>query len=95
MGEYGEGPKKSSKDDSTSNSLTSTATVEDMEPTEEYTVLGETLDQLDSCLDDLEQKNDSLNNKLKELLESTQQIHQEMSAERLKEEGSDMNTTNS
>ena len=34
MGEYGEGPKKSSKDDSTSNSLTSTATEEDMEPTE-------------------------------------------------------------
>ena len=37
----------------------------------EYLALHSTLEQLDSCLDVLEQKNDSLVSKLKELLDET------------------------
>ncbi|XP_038046841.1 UPF0184 protein C9orf16 homolog [Patiria miniata] len=90
MGEYGEGPNNppnnSMKD---IGDVTPTALAENIEATEEYAALEQTLDQLDSCLDDLEQKNDSLNSKLKELLDSTLQIHQEMTQQRLKANSKD------
>ncbi|MBN3297542.1 CI016 protein, partial [Amia calva] len=35
------------------------------------------LDQINSCLDDLEERNDALNAKLKDLLESNRQARQE------------------
>ncbi|KAK1155682.1 hypothetical protein AOXY_G26531 [Acipenser oxyrinchus oxyrinchus] len=44
---------------------------------EEYAAINAMLDQINSCLDDLEERNDSLNTKLKELLESNRQTRQE------------------
>ncbi|XP_041095127.1 UPF0184 protein C9orf16 homolog [Polyodon spathula] len=44
---------------------------------EEYAAINAMLDQINSCLDDLEERNDSLNTKLKELLESNRQARQE------------------
>ncbi|MBN3274746.1 TNF15 factor, partial [Polyodon spathula] len=43
----------------------------------EYAAINAMLDQINSCLDDLEERNDSLNTKLKELLESNRQARQE------------------
>ncbi|XP_043576504.1 UPF0184 protein C9orf16 homolog isoform X3 [Chiloscyllium plagiosum] len=40
---------------------------------EEYVALNLMLDQINSCLDNLEEKNDVLNAKLRELLESNRQ----------------------
>ena len=48
----------------------------------EYIALEETLTQLDSCLDDLEEKNDSLNAKLRALLESTKETAAEMARDK-------------
>lgn len=39
------------------------------------------LDQINSCLDDLEERNDALNGKLHELLESNRQARQEFRAQ--------------
>lgn len=39
------------------------------------------LDQINSCLDDLEERNDTLNGKLHELLESNRQARQEFQAQ--------------
>ncbi|CAB1332751.1 unnamed protein product [Coregonus sp. 'balchen'] len=44
---------------------------------EEYAAINTMLDQINSCLDDLEERNDSLNGKLHELLESNLQARQE------------------
>ncbi|XP_010876095.1 UPF0184 protein C9orf16 homolog [Esox lucius] len=44
---------------------------------EEYAAINTMLDQINSCLDDLEERNDSLNGKLHELLESNRQARQE------------------
>ncbi|XP_067868233.1 UPF0184 protein C9orf16 homolog [Heterodontus francisci] len=44
---------------------------------EEYTALNLMLDQINSCLDNLEEKNDVLNAKLQELLESNRQVRME------------------
>ncbi|XP_020321001.1 UPF0184 protein C9orf16 homolog isoform X1 [Oncorhynchus nerka] len=43
----------------------------------EYAAINTMLDQINSCLDDLEERNDSLNGKLHELLESNRQARQE------------------
>lgn len=44
---------------------------------EEYASINSMLDQINSCLDDLEDRNDALNGKLHELLESNRQARQE------------------
>ncbi|XP_078082355.1 bublin coiled-coil protein [Mustelus asterias] len=46
-------------------------------PEEEYAALNLMLDQINSCLDNLEEKNDVLNAKLHELLESNRQVRME------------------
>lgn len=48
---------------------------------EEYVAINSMLDQISSCLDDLEERNDSLNSKLYELLESNRQVRQEFQAQ--------------
>lgn len=50
---------------------------EDEFSVEEYAAINSMLDQINSCLDDLEERNDSLNGKLLELLESNRQVRQE------------------
>ncbi|XP_063066331.1 UPF0184 protein C9orf16 homolog [Engraulis encrasicolus] len=47
---------------------------------EEYAAIDSMLDQINSCLDDLEERNDSLNGKLHELLESNRQARAEFRA---------------
>lgn len=47
---------------------------------EEYEAINAMLDQINSCLDDLEERNDSLNGKLHELLESNRQARLEFRA---------------
>lgn len=47
----------------------------------EYTAINSMLDQINSCLDDLEERNDSLNGKLHELLESNRQARLEFRAQ--------------
>lgn len=47
---------------------------------EEYAAINAMLDQINSCLDDLEDRNDSLNGKLHELLESNRQARLEFRA---------------
>ncbi|MCI4394216.1 hypothetical protein PGIGA_G00166290 [Pangasianodon gigas] len=49
---------------------------------EEYAAINSMLDQINSCLDDLEERNDALNGKLHELLESNRQARQEFRAQR-------------
>ncbi|KAJ8346799.1 hypothetical protein SKAU_G00282000 [Synaphobranchus kaupii] len=44
---------------------------------EEYAAINSMLDQINSCLDDLEERNDALNDKLHELLESNRQARLE------------------
>ncbi|KAG5834686.1 UPF0184 protein C9orf16 homolog [Anguilla rostrata] len=44
---------------------------------EEYAAINSMLDQINSCLDDLEERNDALNGKLQELLESNRQARLE------------------
>ncbi|KAL4609413.1 hypothetical protein GN956_G23811 [Arapaima gigas] len=44
---------------------------------EEYAAINSMLDQISSCLDDLEERNDALNGKLHELLESNRQTRKE------------------
>ncbi|KAK7172471.1 hypothetical protein R3I93_002550 [Phoxinus phoxinus] len=48
---------------------------------EEYAAIDSMLDQINSCLDDIEEKNDSLNGKLHELLESNRQARREFRAQ--------------
>ncbi|XP_030625078.1 bublin coiled-coil protein [Chanos chanos] len=48
---------------------------------EEYAAINTMLDEINSCLDDLEQRNDTLNGKLHELLESNRQARQEFRAQ--------------
>ncbi|XP_066513973.1 UPF0184 protein C9orf16 homolog [Hoplias malabaricus] len=48
---------------------------------EEYAAINSMLDQINSCLDDLEERNDALNGKLHELLESNRQARQEFRAQ--------------
>ncbi|XP_077079466.1 bublin coiled-coil protein isoform X2 [Siphateles boraxobius] len=52
---------------------------------EEFAAIDSMLDQISSCLDDIEEKNDSLNGKLHELLESNRQARRDF-RERLNEE---------
>lgn len=47
----------------------------------EYTAINSMLDQINSCLDDLEERNDALNGKLHELLESNRQARREFRAQ--------------
>lgn len=47
----------------------------------EYATINSMLDQINSCLDDLEERNDALNGKLHELLESNRQARQEFRAQ--------------
>ncbi|KAK2888242.1 UPF0184 protein C9orf16 homolog isoform X1 [Channa argus] len=47
----------------------------------EYTAINSMLDQINSYLDDLEERNDSLNGKLHELLESNRQARLEFRAQ--------------
>nr|XP_005992141.1 PREDICTED: UPF0184 protein C9orf16 homolog [Latimeria chalumnae] len=51
--------------------------LEDTCSEEEYMAINSMLDQINSCLDNLEETNKSLNAKLMELLESNRQIRQE------------------
>ncbi|XP_067295867.1 UPF0184 protein C9orf16 homolog [Pseudorasbora parva] len=44
---------------------------------EEYAAIDSMLDQISSCLDDIEERNDALNGKLHELLESNRQARRE------------------
>ncbi|XP_067263195.1 UPF0184 protein C9orf16 homolog [Chanodichthys erythropterus] len=44
---------------------------------EEYAAIDSMLDQINSCLDDIEDRNDALNGKLHELLESNKQARRE------------------
>ncbi|KAJ8390037.1 hypothetical protein AAFF_G00111980 [Aldrovandia affinis] len=44
---------------------------------EEYVAINSMLDQINSCLDDLEERNDALNGKLHQLLESNRQARLE------------------
>ncbi|KAM9440495.1 bublin coiled-coil protein [Clarias gariepinus] len=53
---------------------------------EEYAAINSMLDQINSCLDDLEERNDALNGKLHELLESNRQARQEFRAQLNKKE---------
>ncbi|XP_059894585.1 UPF0184 protein C9orf16 homolog [Gadus macrocephalus] len=48
---------------------------------EEYASVNSMLDQINNCLDDLEDRNDSLNGKLHELLESNRQARVEFRAQ--------------
>ncbi|XP_046695251.1 UPF0184 protein C9orf16 homolog [Silurus meridionalis] len=48
---------------------------------DEYAAINSMLDQINSCLDDLEERNDVLNGKLHELLESNRQARQEFRAQ--------------
>ncbi|XP_056147081.1 UPF0184 protein C9orf16 homolog [Lampris incognitus] len=48
---------------------------------EEYAAINTMLDQINSCLDDLEERNDALNSKLHELLESNRQARLEFRAQ--------------
>lgn len=48
---------------------------------EEYAAINSMLDQINSYLDDLEERNDSLNGKLHELMESNRQARQEFRAQ--------------
>lgn len=50
---------------------------------EEYAAINSMLDQINSYLDDLEERNDSLNGKLHELLESNRQARMEFRAQLL------------
>lgn len=50
---------------------------------EEYVAVNSMLDQINSYLDDLEEKNDALNGKLVELLESNRQARMEFRAQLL------------
>lgn len=47
----------------------------------EYAAINSMLDQINSCLDDLEERNDALNGQLHELLESNRQARQEFRAQ--------------
>ncbi|XP_061911281.1 UPF0184 protein C9orf16 homolog [Entelurus aequoreus] len=53
---------------------------------EEFVAVNSMLDQINSYLDDLEDKNDALNSKMHELLESNRQARQEFRALLAKEE---------
>ncbi|XP_059405315.1 UPF0184 protein C9orf16 homolog [Carassius carassius] len=44
---------------------------------EEYAAIDSMLDQINSCLDDIEERNEALNGKLHELLESNRQARRE------------------
>ncbi|KAF4072854.1 hypothetical protein AMELA_G00252350 [Ameiurus melas] len=48
---------------------------------QEYAAINSMLDQINSCLDNLEERNDALNGKLHELLESNRQARQEFRAQ--------------
>ncbi|KAM4635305.1 bublin coiled-coil protein [Polymixia lowei] len=48
---------------------------------EEYAAINSMLDQINSCLDNLEERNDALNGKLHELLESNRQARLEFRAQ--------------
>ncbi|CAL8340646.1 unnamed protein product [Arctogadus glacialis] len=48
---------------------------------EEYASVNSMLDQINNCMDDLEDRNDSLNGKLHELLESNRQARVEFQAQ--------------
>uniref|UniRef100_A0A667YSB7 Bublin coiled coil protein n=1 Tax=Myripristis murdjan TaxID=586833 RepID=A0A667YSB7_9TELE len=50
---------------------------------DEYAAINSMLDQINSCLDDLEERNDALNGKLHELLESNRQARLEFRAQLL------------
>ncbi|KAG7280110.1 hypothetical protein CRUP_003737 [Coryphaenoides rupestris] len=50
---------------------------------DEYASINSMLDQINNCLDDLEDRNDSLNGKLRELLESNRQARLEFRAQLL------------
>lgn len=63
---------------------------EDEFETEEYEAINSMLDQINNYLDDLEERNDSLNGKLHELMESNRQARLEFRAQlvgSLNEEG--------
>ena len=47
----------------------------------EFSLLNQQLDQLDKALDAIEEKNDSINSKLRELLEESKQARLEMEAD--------------
>ncbi|KAK2910802.1 hypothetical protein QQF64_026362 [Cirrhinus molitorella] len=44
---------------------------------EEYAAIDSMLDQINSCLDNIEERNEALNGKLHELLESNRQVRRE------------------
>uniref|UniRef100_UPI00398F17EB bublin coiled-coil protein n=1 Tax=Pristiophorus japonicus TaxID=55135 RepID=UPI00398F17EB len=52
-------------------------------PEEEYVALNLMLDQINSCLDNLEEKNDVLNAKFRELLESNRQVRLEFQQQQM------------
>lgn len=55
----------------------------------EYNNLDETLDQISSYLDEIEQRNDSLFARLEALLEKNRETRKELEAERLSRENSE------
>lgn len=52
----------------------------------EFSLLNQQLDQLDKALDAIEEKNDSINSKLRELLEESKQARLELESEAAKQE---------
>jgi len=55
---------------------------EDLEDEQEYSMLDKQLDDLNSALDALEQKNDSITSQLLQLLHNSRQVRQELAEER-------------
>ncbi|XP_051750687.1 bublin coiled-coil protein [Ctenopharyngodon idella] len=55
---------------------------------EEYAAIDSMLDQINSCLDDIEDRNDALNGKLHELLESNRQARKDFRQQLNDEEAS-------
>lgn len=61
---------------------------------EEYQQLDSTLDDLNTALDYIEQKNDDIHEKLKELLQSNINIRQELRSQNLEKSVSDETSNN-
>ncbi|KAJ8729486.1 hypothetical protein PYW08_001067 [Mythimna loreyi] len=71
------------QNNSNQNGITDNNEIEPTEPTdenvvEEYIMLDSKLDELNTALDYLEQKNDDIHERLKELLQSNREIRQEL-----------------
>ncbi|XP_041368518.1 UPF0184 protein-like [Gigantopelta aegis] len=83
--------RKEDKDPSetySSNGDENTSDIESIvdECSQEYGALNKTLDQLDACLNTLEERNDDLLSKVKALLADSRQTREELQQERLEKQ---------